>query len=161
MFDIGDKVVYPHHGAGIIENIEEKKVLDEKKLYYILKLPQELKVMVPAGCEGDVGLRGVVNQKVGKEILSFLSGRRTRMPQDWNRRFKKNKEKIKSGDIFELAEVVKNLTIRDSEVGLSSVEKRMLSKARQILISELALALKWDEKKVESEIERNIQNKKH
>lgn len=154
MFNIGDKVVYPHHGAGIIERIEEKHVLSETKTYYIVRLSQgQLTVMVPSESVSDVGLRSIISPDQAENVLAVLSDDQTKMPKDWNRRFKKNREKIKSGDVFEVAEVVRNLTIRDLEVGLSTGEKRMLSRARQILISELVFALDADEDRVNNMVD--------
>lgn len=149
MFKVGDKVVYPHHGAGIIEGIEKKHILGEIKTYYVVQLSQgQLTVMVPTDSISDVGLRKIISQDEAESVLAVLSDDQTKMEKDWNRRFKKNREKIKSGDIFEVAEVVRNLTIRDLEVGLSTGEKRMLSRARQILVSELTFALNADEEHV-------------
>jgi CarD family transcriptional regulator len=146
VFNIGDKVVYPHHGAGIIERIEEKQVVDETRTYYIVRLSQgQLTVMVPSEAISDVGLRRVISTNEAERVLAVLSDDETKMPKDWNRRFKNNREKIKSGDVFEVAEVVRNLTLRDHELGLSTGEKRMLNRARQILVSELVFALNADE----------------
>lgn len=146
MFKVGDKVVYPHHGAGIIERIENREVSSETKTYFIVQLSQgQLTVMVPAESIPDVGLRSIISPEEAESVLAVLSHDQSKMPKDWNRRFKKNREKIKSGDIFEVAEVVRNLTIRDIEVGLSTGEKRMLNRARQILISELVFVLDSDE----------------
>ncbi len=144
MFRIGDKVVYPHHGAGIIEGVETKQVLDEAQKYYVVRLSQgQLTVMVPAESVSGVGLRSIISPEEAESVLTVLSDDQTKMPKDWNRRFKKNREKIKSGDVFEVAEVVRNLTIRDLQLGLSTGEKRMLNRARQV--SELVFALDTDE----------------
>lgn len=157
MFKIGDKVVYPHHGAGTIEGIEEKKVLEEKQTYYIVELTQgQLTVMVPAEAISGVGVRNIISLQEAESVLAVLADDQTTMPSDWNHRFKKNREKIKSGDAFEVAEVVRNLTIRDTEVGLSTGEKRMLNRARQILVSELAFALETDEVDVNKIIDENF-----
>lgn len=157
MFKIGDKVVYPHHGAGTIESIEEKQVLEEKQTYYIVQLTQgQLTVMVPAGSISGVGVRNIISSQEAESVLAVLADDQTTMPTDWNHRFKKNREKIKSGDAFEVAEVVRNLTIRDTEVGLSTGEKRMLNRARQILVSELAFALETDEVDVNKIIDENF-----
>lgn len=154
MFKVGDKVVYPHHGAGIIERIEEKQVLEETKTYFIVRLAQgQLTVMVPAESASDVGLRTIISSEEAETVLAVLSDDQSKMPQDWNRRFKKNREKIKSGDVFEVAEVVRNLTIRDQSVGLSTGEKRMLNRARQILVSELVFALERNEDEINSEVD--------
>ncbi len=157
MFKIGDKVVYPHHGAGVIEGIEEKQVLDEKQQYYIVRLSQgQLTVMVPANSIPGIGLRSIISPLQAENVLATLGDDQSKMPKDWNRRFKRNREKIKSGDALEVAEVVRNLTIRDAEVGLSTGEKRMLNRARQILVSELVFALDKDEGDINTLIDGNF-----
>ena len=141
MFKIGDKVVYPMHGAGIIESIEEKEVLGDKRRYYIMKIPcGDMKVMVPMDNIGEIGLREVVDPDGVTRVISILQDRETDMSTNWNRRYRANMEKIKSGSIYEVAEVVRNLSLREREKGLSTGERKMLDNARQILISELVLA---------------------
>lgn len=154
MFKIGDKVVYPMHGAGIIEAIEEKEVLGETRQYYILRLPVgDMKVMIPiSNCE-DVGLRQVIDDDGVKRVFHILRQQSTSMSDNWNRRYRANLEKIKSGNIYEVAEVVRNLVKRDQEKGLSSGERKMLENARQILISELVLATELGEDKTKSMVE--------
>lgn len=150
-FNIGDKVVYPMHGAGIIEAIEEKEVLGEKQRYYIMKLPiGEMKVMIPMDNVEEIGLRQIIDHDGVEKVYHILRGEVSNMSQNWNRRYRANMEKIKSGDIFEVAEVVRNLAIRDREKGLSTGERKMLDNARQILISELVLAQDTTEEKVET-----------
>jgi len=151
LFKIGDKVVYPMHGAGIIESIEEKEVLGEKRQYYILRLPVgDMKVMIPINNGDGVGLREVVDWDGVERVLSILRQQCSAMSPNWNRRYRANLEKIKSGDIYEVAEVVRNLIKRDREKGLSSGERKMLENARQILVSELALATELEEEKARS-----------
>ncbi|MBO8136913.1 MAG: CarD family transcriptional regulator [Desulfotomaculum sp.] len=141
MFKIGDKVVYPMHGAGIIEAIEEKEVLGKKQKYYILRLPMgDMKVMIPINNSQGTGLRQVIDGQGVQKVIDILSRDSSTMSTNWNRRYRANLEKIKSGDVFEVAEVVRNLFKRDQEKGLSSGERKMLENARQILISELVLA---------------------
>ncbi|MFO7319156.1 MAG: CarD family transcriptional regulator [Limnochordia bacterium] len=150
-FNIGDKVVYPMHGAGIIEAIEEKEVLGERQKYYVMKLPiGDMKVMIPTDSVAELGLRQVIDEESVEKVYEILRGEQTAMSQNWNRRYRANMEKIKSGDIFEVAEVVRNLAIRDREKGLSTGERKMLDNARQILISELVLAQDTTEEQVES-----------
>jgi len=150
LFKIGDKVVYPMHGAGVIEAIEEKEVLGEKRLYYILRLPVgDMKVMIPISNGKEVGLRGVVDQEGVKKVIHILRQQSSSMSTNWNRRYRANLEKIKSGNIYEVAEVVRNLVKRDREKGLSSGERKMLENARQILISELVLATELEEEKAQ------------
>jgi CarD family transcriptional regulator len=148
-FSVGDKVVYPMHGAGIIEAIEEKEVLDEKRQYYILRMPiGNMKVMIPVDND-DIGLRAVINSGEVIEVLSVLKNRDNTMFNDWNRRYRAHMEMIKSGDIFEVAEVVKNLILRDKEKGLSTGERKMLDNAKKILVSELVLADDSEEEQIE------------
>lgn len=153
-FNIGDKVVYPMHGAGIIEAIEEKEVLGEKQRYYIMKLPiGEMKVMIPMDNVAEIGLRQIIDSDGVDKVYHILRGEVSKMSQNWNRRYRANMEKIKSGDIFEVAEVVRNLAIRDKEKGLSTGERKMLDNARQILISELVLAQDSTEEQIETSLD--------
>lgn len=150
MFNIGDKVVYPMHGAGVIEAIEEKEVLGQRQKYYIMKLPiGEMKVMVPMDNVEEVGLREIIDDDGVNKVMEVLKGDKSKMSTNWNRRYRANMEKIRSGDIFEVAEVVRNLAIRDAEKGLSTGERKMLDNARQILISELVLAQDSTEEQIE------------
>ncbi len=149
-FSVGDKVVYPMHGAGIIESIEEKEVLEEKRQYYILKMPiGNMKVMIPVDNGNNIGLRSVIDAGEVIRVLSVLKERDTTMYNDWNRRYRAHMEMIKSGNIFEVAEVVKNLILRDKEKGLSTGERKMLDNAKKILVSELVLADDSEEEKIE------------
>lgn len=154
MFNIGDKVVYPMHGAGIIEAIEEQEVLGEIRKYYIMRMPiGDMKVMIPINNTKGAGLRQVIDEDGVKKVLGILNDRSTNMSQNWNQRYRNNLEKIKSGNIYEVAEVVRNLMLRENEKGLSTGERKMLENARQILISELVLARGMEEKKIESMLE--------
>lgn len=154
MFNIGDKVVYPMHGAGIIEAIEEQEVLGEIRKYYIMRMPiGDMKVMIPINNSKGAGLRQVIDEEGVKKVLSILNDKSTSVSQNWNQRYRNNLEKIKSGNIYEVAEVVKNLMLRENEKGLSTGERKMLENARQILISELVLARGIEEKKIESMLE--------
>lgn len=148
MFKIGDKVVYPMHGAGVIEAIEEEEVLGEKKDYYVLRLPVgNMKVMIPIANGEGIGLRQVIDKQDVSKVLKLLKSSGSAMPTNWNHRYRANLEKIKSGNIYAVAEVVRNLARREREKGLSSGEKRMLENAKQILISELVLATELEEDK--------------
>ncbi|MFI5359492.1 MAG: CarD family transcriptional regulator [Halanaerobiales bacterium] len=157
MFNIGDKVVYPNHGAGTIVGIETKNILGKENKYYIMKLPiGEMKVMVPVDKVEEIGLRNVISSEEADEVLDLLRDGRIKMSHNWNKRFRTNMEKIKSGDIFEVAKVVRNLTIRDNEKGLSTGEKKMLNNSRQILVSELVLAKDMEREEVEELIDNLI-----
>lgn len=141
MFSIGDKIVYPMHGAGVIESIEEREILGDKRRYYVLRMPiGEMKVMIPIASVNDMGLRRVIDKDGVSKVFDILQDKDSPMSSNWNRRYRANMEKIKSGSIYELAEVVRNLSLRDRKKGLSTGEKKMLDNARQILISELVLA---------------------
>ena len=149
-FDVGDKVVYPHHGAAVIEKREKKFAFGEEREYLILKLAYgDLTLMVPTDNTEEVGLREVINDEEVEEVFAVLRKKEARMPTNWSRRFKNHVEKLKSGDIYQVAEVVRNLSLREKDKGLSAGEKRMLARARQILVSELALAEHTNEDKAE------------
>lgn len=141
MFNIGDKVVYPMHGAGVIEEIEERIILGENRKYYIMKIPiGDMKVMVPMENMHEIGIRNVVSDGEIEDVIVLLKDPPSDMPDNWNRRYRENMDRLKSGDIFEVATVVRNLMLADKVKGLSTGEKKMLANAKQILISELVLA---------------------
>lgn len=146
MFNVGDKVVYPMHGAGVIESIEEKEILGERQKYYVMRMPiGNMKVMVPLNNVGVIGLREVVDEMTVDKVLKQMEQRDNHDTLNWNRRYRANMDKIKSGDIYEVAEVVCSLMLRDEEKGLSTGERKMLDNARRILVSELVLARDLDE----------------
>ena len=158
-FDVGDKVVYPHHGAAVVERRELKEAFGERKEYLVLRLAYgDLTLMVPSDNTDDVGLREVINDEEVEEVFAVLRKKEARMPTNWSRRFKNHVEKLKSGDIYQVAEVVRNLSLREKDKGLSAGEKRMLAKARQILVSELALAEKTNEDKAEALLDEVLAN---
>ena len=141
MFSAGDKIVYPMHGAGVICGIEEKKILGEKKEYYIFKLPcSEINIMIPVDSETAVGIRPIADKTVISDVRKLLGGESSQMDGNWNRRYRDNMEKLKSGDIMKVAEVVRDLMRTDRQKNLSSGENKLLTNARQILISEMMLA---------------------
>lgn len=141
MFRVGDKVVYPHHGAAIVKGLEEKEVYGEKRKYYVLRLAYgDLTLMVPADNTDEVGIRDIITKEELDKVYKVLRSKECRMPANWSRRFKTHVEKLRSGDIYQVAEVVRNLARREKEKGLSAGEKRMLTKARQILVSEVTFA---------------------
>jgi CarD family transcriptional regulator len=150
VFKVGETVVYPHHGAALIQATETRVVKGEEKLYLVLKVAQgDLTVKVPAENAEIVGVRDVVDQLGLNKVFEVLRAPHTEEPTNWSRRYKANLEKLASGDVNKVAEVVRDLWRRDKERGLSAGEKRMLAKARQILVSELALAEHTDEDKAE------------
>jgi CarD family transcriptional regulator len=157
LFQIGDKIVYPMHGAGVIESIEEKEILGDLRRYYVLRMPiGDMKVMVPIMNVEDIGLRKVIDEEGVLRVLSILQEKDSPMNANWNRRYRNNMEKIKSGSVFELAEVVRNLSTRDKDKGLSTGEKKMLDNARQILISELVLARESPEDNIRDLLEEYL-----
>ena len=161
-FEIGDKIVYPNHGAGTIIGIETKEILGEEKQYYIMELPiGDMRVMIPIDKIDEIGVRGIIDEEEADQILALLKGDQSKMSQNWNRRYRANMEKLKTGDIYEVGGVVRDLTIRDEEKGLSTGEKKMLSNARQILISELVLAKDMDEEEVIDIIDNAFDNNPH
>jgi len=157
MFIVGDKIVYPMHGAGIIEEIEEKKILGETRRYYILRVPcGDMKIMIPIESSDGVGVRNVMTELELGDVLDSLQAATTEMSNNWNRRYRENMEKLKTGDAFEVAEVVRNLMRLDQEKKLSTGEKKMLSNAKQILQSEMILVKNIDLITAASIIERTV-----
>jgi CarD family transcriptional regulator len=155
-FDVGDKVVYPHHGAAVVERREQKVAFGSEREYLILRLAYgDLTLMVPADNTEEVGLREVINQEEVEEVFAVL-GKEARMPVNWSRRFKNHVEKLKSGDVYQVAEVVRNLSIREKDKGLSAGEKKMLSRARQILVSELTFAIGVTEEEAEQQLNAHL-----
>jgi CarD family transcriptional regulator len=150
-FEIGDDVVYPHHGAGQVLKKEVKKMFGEEREYLTIKiLHNDMTVMVPCENAGIAGLRRVIDEESVKKVLTVLQDELSEMPKNWNRRFKHNRDKIKTGDIYELAEVVRNLAIREHDKGLSTGEKQMFTRAKKILASELMYALEKSEDEAEA-----------
>ncbi len=149
-FELGDNVVYPHHGAGQVQAKEIKEVFGERREYLTIKiLHNDMTVMVPTENAALAGLRRVIDEETVEKVLNVLRDDVSDMPKNWNRRFKHNRDKIKTGDIYELAEVVRNLALRENEKGLSSGEKQMYTRAKKILASELMYALDKDETEAE------------
>ncbi|HEY8341218.1 MAG TPA: CarD family transcriptional regulator [Egibacteraceae bacterium] len=154
-YRVGDTVVYPHHGAAVIQKREKRNLQGEERDYLVLRLTYgDLTLMVPADATEEVGLRDVVSPEECERVFEVLRRRDGSMPTNWSRRFKANYEKLKSGDIFQVAEVVRNLSLREQDKGLSAGEKRMLTKSKQILISELSAAVGKDEAETEELIDQ-------
>jgi len=159
MFSIGDKIVYPMHGAGTVESIEEKEMFGESAEYYIIKMPiGDMKLMVPTDSAEEIGVREVSSASIAPEVLAVLEKPRTQdtYENNWSKRYRNNVEKIKSGDILEVADVVRDLSHRHMERGLSTAEKKMLASAKEILISELSLAQGLDHTIVDKEVEDRV-----
>src|SRR3978361_2067676 len=153
-YAIGDNVVYPQHGAGKVLKKEQKKIFGETREYLTIKiLHNDMTVMVPCENAGKAGLRRVIDEETVKKVLFVLRDDVSEMPKNWNRRFKHNRDKIKTGDIYELAEVVRNLAIREHHKGLSTGEKQMVTPAKKSLASELMYALDKDEDAAEQHLD--------
>src|SRR5260221_1585731 len=157
LYKIGDKVVYPHHGAGTIVKKEQREVLGQKREYLTIQIMHnDMTVQVPSeNCER-VGLRRVIDEERVSVVITALTAGKTEMPKNWNRRFKHNRDKMKTGDILELAEVVQNLALRDHDKGLSTGEKQMFVKAKKILASELMYAKEMTEEQAAEWLDEGV-----
>ena len=155
MFNVGDKVVYPMHGAGTIDSIDKKNILDEEVEYINISMPGGVKVMVPSNQASKQCLRNIISQNDVEKVFCVLETDETAMSDNWNKRYRDNMDKMKSGDIYEVADVVRNLSFKQKEKGLSTGEKKMLNNAKQILVSELVLV----ENTTNAEMEKLVDNK--
>ena len=154
MYQIGDKVVHPMHGAGVIDSIVQRKVAGKLEDYYLLKLSVgSMTVMIPTGNTQEIGVRPIVSDKEAEDLISAMENIEVDMTQNWNCRYREKMVSLKSGDLLEVARVVKGLLLRDGERGLSNGERKMLHTAKQILISELVLAQSLPYKTVEDNID--------
>lgn len=153
MYKIGDSVVYPMHGAGVIEDIEQKEILGKMQSYYVMRMPiGDMKVMVPMENAAEIGMRDVIGKAQAERVLESFRATETNVIQNWSKRFRENMGKIKSGDIFEVCSVVKSLMMRDRQKGLSTGERKMLSNAKQILISEIVVATGISHEEIETRL---------
>ncbi len=154
MFSIGDKIVHPMHGAGQVVDIVSQNVGGEPRDYYVLKIPVgDMTLMVPVATSDAIGVRPVMDANHAKEILGAIPGIKADMTSNWNQRYRENMSRIKSGDLIEVAKVVKGLAFRDRGRGLSTGERKMLHSAKQILISEIVLALNESYEMVEGQLD--------
>lgn len=157
MYNVGDKIVYPMHGAGVIESIEEREILGKRSSYYVMKIPiGDLKVMIPTNNVSDIGIRDVISISEADRVFISLGSTGNELSVNWNKRYRENMVKIKSGNIFEVADVVRSLMQRDKDRGLSTGERKMLNSAKQILISELVLAKGLNQHEVEDKIQKYL-----
>ncbi|MDR1130899.1 MAG: CarD family transcriptional regulator [Oscillospiraceae bacterium] len=153
MFSVGDRIAHPMHGAGIIDSIVKRKVDGTEKDYYVLKLPVgDMLVMIPVDCTGSIGVRPIICAEEAEKIISAIAELQVNMTQNWNKRYRENMLKIKSGDLLEVAAVIKGLMLRDTDRGLSTGERKMLHSAKQILISEIVLSESISYEEVEARI---------
>ncbi len=156
-FDLGDRVIYPHHGAALITAREKRKAFGEEREYLILETAHgDLTLSVPADMTDSVGMRPPIDEDDVEDLFELLAKKDIREPANWSRRFKNHQEKLKSGDIYQVAEVVRNLALRESAKGLSAGEKSMLDKSRQILISELSISMDVSEDQALEEVETRL-----
>lgn len=157
MFQVGDKIVHPMHGAGIVDGIVERKVNGVSRNYYSLKLPVGgMLVMIPTETTSAIGVRPVVDAQEAEAVLAALPGIEVESDQNWNRRYRENMLRLKSGNLIEVARVVKSLVKRDLERGLSNGERKMLHSAKQILISEIVLSECTSYEEVEARINQKL-----
>jgi len=150
-YNIGDKIVYPVHGAGVIESIEDREIMGEKKEYYIMRMPiGDMQVMIPVANAKDIGIRDVIGKEEADKVIKSFKECSTEMDSNWNKRSRENTAKIKSGNIYEVAKVVKSLMFRDKTRGLSTGERKMLNSAKQIMVSELVMAKAVKQSEIEN-----------
>ncbi|MCK9303625.1 MAG: hypothetical protein M0P35_10615 [Bacteroidales bacterium] len=158
MFKIGDNIFYPLHGAGTIESIEEQKILGEKRKYYVIKMPVgDVKVMVPTENAEHVGVRNLVSNNIVSKVFKTFDTYIEDAGINWSKRYRDNMDKMKTGDILEISDVVRSLTFKQKEKGLSTGEKKMLTNAKQILVSELVLTNHMDKESIEVMIDEKMQ----
>lgn len=157
MYDIGDKVVCPMYGAGEIISIEEKEILGEKQKYYVLRVPMgDMNILIPVKNVRNIGIRKIISKQDADRVFPVFSEPVCIDSSNWNKRYRDNMLKIKSGDIFKVADVVKTLLIRDKERGLSTGERKLLNNSKKILYSELILATNKNQDEIEELIESSI-----
>jgi len=153
LFCVGDRIAHPMHGAGVIESITTRKVDGAEKEYYVLKLPVgDMLVMIPVDSCSAIGVRPIVKPSEAEKVIASFPRLQINMTQNWNKRYRENMDKIKSGDLFEVASVIKGLMLRDLEKGLSTGERKMLRSAKQILISEIVLSKRCEYEEIEEKI---------
>ena len=154
IFHVGDRVAHPMHGAGIIDRIEKKKVGMDVKEYYVVKLPMgEMRVLIPVDSCQAIGVRPIVGYEEAESILNAIPALKITMTQNWNKRYRENMLRIKSGDLMEVAIVVKGLMTRESARGLSTGERKMLHSAKQILLSEMVMSLRGNYEELERRLD--------
>ncbi len=157
MFKIGDKIVYPMHGAGIIDSVETKEFLGEEKEYFILKMPiGNMDISIPKVNINKMNIRDVISKKEGEEILAILEENPKGLNSNWNLRYRENQEILKTGDIFKIANMVRDLVALDEDKGLSTTEKKLLNRARRIMASELVMSGSLEKDQAEKMIDESI-----
>ena len=157
-FQVGDKIAHPLHGAGIIDDIERRRINGKEREYFVMRLPVgEMRVMIP--CDGctEVGVRPIMSAKEMEALFASFSGIEVNMTTNWNKRFRENMDRIKSGDLMEVSAVIKGLLLRERERGLSTGERKMLLSAKQIILSELVLAAECSYEEAEARLDASMQ----
>lgn len=140
MFKVGDRIVYPMQGAGKIVGIETREILETEQQFYILKMPiASIKISIPVNHIDSIGIRPVMSKEDGKKVMDILHSESTEMSNNWSQRYRENLKSLKTGDPFEMAEIIRNLQVRDMEKGLSTSEKKMLNRTKKMLVSELVI----------------------
>ena len=153
----GDRVVYPHHGAAIIEKTEKREIAGEPREFFVLRMAHgDLTLRVPVDKVDEVGMRPPISTEDVEDLFALLAKKDVREPANWSRRFKNHQEKLKSGDVYQVAEVVRNLSLREKTKGLSAGEKTMYTKARNVLVSELSFALDVTEDDAMAQVDKQL-----
>lgn len=156
-FKIGDRVVYPHHGAAVVESTETREAFGQKTEYLVLRMAHgDMVLRVPVDKAEEVGMRWPISTEDVEDLFEVLARRDVREPANWSRRFKNHQEKLKSGDVYQVAEVVRNLALRERDKGLSAGEKTLFTKARNVLVSELSFALDVSEEEALAKVEEAL-----
>jgi CarD family transcriptional regulator len=153
MYNVGDNVLYPLHGAGTIESIETKEILGETQQYYVINIPGNIKCTIPTNKAETIGIRTIVNAETASDAFKVLENKEMITTANWNKHYRDNMEKMRSGDIYQLTDVVRELTYKQKEKNLSTNEKKMLTSAKQILVSELVLVQNATPEAVEAELQ--------
>lgn len=157
-FEVGDRVVYPHHGAAVVEKKEKREAFGKTDEYLVLRMAHgEMVLSVPVDKAEEVGMRWPISEEDVEDLFEVLRKRDVREPSNWSRRFKNHQEKLKSGDVYQVAEVVRNLALRDKDKGLSAGEKSLFTKARSVLVSELSFALDVPEEEALEKVEGTLE----
>ena len=157
MFKIGDKIVYPMHGAGVIDSVEIKEFLGEEKEYFILKMPiGNMDISIPKSNINKMNIRDVISKEEGEKLLKILEEDPEDLNNNWNLRYRENQEILKTGDIFKIANMVRDLVALDDDKGLSTTEKKLLNRARRIMASELVMSGSLEKDDAEKMIDESI-----
>ncbi len=154
MFNVGDLVVHPMHGAGVIADIVRERIAGVSQEYYVFQMPMGgLLLKIPVANSTTIGVRTIITQEEAAALLSAIPTLAVEVNANWNKRYQENMSRLKSGNLYEVARVVKTLMHRDRQRGLSTGERKMLHNARQILLSELTLSENTSYETVEAQVD--------